>query len=53
MSPVQVVYQPPPWVQVTTPAPPSQVDKGPEVWALPSQVHLGKVLLCSAAGVRL
>ncbi|XP_075900272.1 inter-alpha-trypsin inhibitor heavy chain H2 isoform X2 [Nelusetta ayraudi] len=40
VSPVQVVYQPPPWVQVTTPAPPSQVDKGPEVWALPSQVHL-------------
>lgn len=42
VAPVQVLYQPPPWVQVTTPVPPSQVDKGPEEWVLPSKVHLGK-----------
>uniref|UniRef100_A0A8C9ZLU7 Inter-alpha-trypsin inhibitor heavy chain 2 n=1 Tax=Sander lucioperca TaxID=283035 RepID=A0A8C9ZLU7_SANLU len=30
VAPVHVVYQPPPWVQMTTPAPPSQVVKGPE-----------------------
>ncbi|XP_040002803.1 inter-alpha-trypsin inhibitor heavy chain H2 [Xiphias gladius] len=39
-SPVRVVYQPPPWVQMTTPAPPSQAEKGPEEWALPQQVNL-------------
>lgn len=41
VAPVRVVYQPPPWVQVTTPAPPSQAEKGPEEWALPPQVNLG------------
>lgn len=40
VSPVRLVYQPPPWVQMTTPAPPSQVDKGPEEWALPQKVNL-------------
>ncbi|KAM9824624.1 inter-alpha-trypsin inhibitor heavy chain H2 [Neosynchiropus ocellatus] len=40
ISPVQVVYQPPPWVQQTTPAPPSPVEKGPEEWTLPKQVNL-------------
>ncbi|XP_061662225.1 inter-alpha-trypsin inhibitor heavy chain H2 [Syngnathoides biaculeatus] len=37
---LKVVYQPPPWVQMTTPAPPSQVEKGPEEWTLPQQVNL-------------
>ncbi|XP_036978169.1 inter-alpha-trypsin inhibitor heavy chain H2 [Acanthopagrus latus] len=40
LVPVPVVYQPPPWVQMTTTAPPSQVAKGPEEWALPQQVNL-------------
>ncbi|KAM8885048.1 inter-alpha-trypsin inhibitor heavy chain H2 [Synchiropus picturatus] len=40
VSPVRVVYQPPPWVQQTTPVPPSPVEKGPEEWALPKQVNL-------------
>uniref|UniRef100_A0A8D3A0G3 Inter-alpha-trypsin inhibitor heavy chain 2 n=1 Tax=Scophthalmus maximus TaxID=52904 RepID=A0A8D3A0G3_SCOMX len=39
-TPVPVVYQPPPWVQMTTPAPPSQVEKGPEEWTLPPTVNL-------------
>ncbi|KAM9846078.1 inter-alpha-trypsin inhibitor heavy chain H2 [Aulostomus maculatus] len=39
-APVRVVYQPPPWVQMTTPAPPSHAEKGPEEWALPQQVNL-------------
>lgn len=42
IAPVRVVYQPPPWVQMTTTPPPSQVEKGPEEWALPQQVTLGK-----------
>ncbi|XP_041833401.1 inter-alpha-trypsin inhibitor heavy chain H2 [Melanotaenia boesemani] len=29
-EPEKLVYQPPPWVQETTPAPPSQVEKGPQ-----------------------
>uniref|UniRef100_A0A8C4INL6 Inter-alpha-trypsin inhibitor heavy chain 2 n=1 Tax=Dicentrarchus labrax TaxID=13489 RepID=A0A8C4INL6_DICLA len=33
---VRVVYQPPPWVQMTTTAPPSQAEKGPEEWTLVS-----------------
>uniref|UniRef100_A0A4W6D828 Inter-alpha-trypsin inhibitor heavy chain 2 n=1 Tax=Lates calcarifer TaxID=8187 RepID=A0A4W6D828_LATCA len=37
---VRVVYQPPPWVQMTTPAPPSQAEKGPEEWTLPQKVTL-------------
>uniref|UniRef100_A0A8C9ZPU2 Inter-alpha-trypsin inhibitor heavy chain 2 n=1 Tax=Sander lucioperca TaxID=283035 RepID=A0A8C9ZPU2_SANLU len=40
VAPVHVVYQPPPWVQMTTPAPPSQVVKGPEESTLPQQVNL-------------
>ncbi|XP_010727817.3 inter-alpha-trypsin inhibitor heavy chain H2 [Larimichthys crocea] len=40
IAPVRVVYQPPPWVQMTTTPPPSQVEKGPEEWALPQQVTL-------------
>lgn len=40
-SPVQVVYQPPPWVQMTTPAPLGEVEKGPVEWSLPQQVNLG------------
>ncbi|KAM3587599.1 uncharacterized protein V6R79_009820 [Siganus canaliculatus] len=41
LAPVRVVYQPPPWVQMTTPAPPSQAEKGPEEWAvLPQKVNL-------------
>lgn len=40
-TPVRVVYQPPPWVQMTTPAPPSQAEKGPEEWTLPKKVNLG------------
>nr|XP_057925357.1 inter-alpha-trypsin inhibitor heavy chain H2 isoform X2 [Doryrhamphus excisus] len=40
LNPVQLVYQPPPWVQMTTPAPPSPVQKGPEEWTLPGQVNL-------------
>lgn len=38
---VKVVYQPPPWVQIATPAPPSHVEKGPEDWTLPKRVNLG------------
>lgn len=40
-TPVRVVYQPPPWVQMTTPAPPSQAEKGPEEWTLPKRVTIG------------
>ncbi|XP_070784748.1 inter-alpha-trypsin inhibitor heavy chain H2 [Enoplosus armatus] len=40
LPPVRVVYQPPPWVQMTTPAPPSQGRQGPEEWTLPQQVNL-------------
>ncbi|XP_022063912.1 inter-alpha-trypsin inhibitor heavy chain H2 [Acanthochromis polyacanthus] len=40
LAPVRVVYQPPPWVQMTTQAPPSQANKGPEDWTLPQQVNL-------------
>ncbi|XP_067437287.1 inter-alpha-trypsin inhibitor heavy chain H2 [Thunnus thynnus] len=41
LSPVRVVYQPPPWVQVTTPAPPSHAVKGPQdQLILPPQVNL-------------
>ncbi|XP_023251096.1 inter-alpha-trypsin inhibitor heavy chain H2 [Seriola lalandi dorsalis] len=40
VAPVRVVYQPPPWVQMTTPAPPSQAEKGPEEWVVPQQVNL-------------
>ena len=40
LAPVRVLYQPPPWVQMTTTAPPSQVEKGPQEWALPPQVNL-------------
>ncbi|XP_035531345.1 inter-alpha-trypsin inhibitor heavy chain H2 [Morone saxatilis] len=39
-GPVRVVYQPPPWVQMTTTAPPSQAEKGPEEWTLPLKVNL-------------
>lgn len=43
--PVSVVYQPPPWVQITTTTPPpSQVDKGPEEYALPLKVNLGNTV---------
>lgn len=41
-TPVRVVYQPPPWVQMTTPAPPSQAEKGPEEWTLPKRVTIGR-----------
>lgn len=37
---VGVVYQPPPWILMTTPAPPSQAEKGPEEWTIPQQVNL-------------
>ncbi|XP_034719359.1 inter-alpha-trypsin inhibitor heavy chain H2 [Etheostoma cragini] len=40
VTPVHVVYQPPPWVQMTTTPPPSQAAKGPEEWTLPQQVNL-------------
>ncbi|XP_035003901.2 inter-alpha-trypsin inhibitor heavy chain H2 isoform X2 [Hippoglossus stenolepis] len=40
LAPRTIVYHPPPWVQMTTPAPPSQAEKGPEEWALPQQVNL-------------
>lgn len=36
-----IVYQPPPWVQMNTPAPPSQFLKGPEEWTVPEKVTLG------------
>lgn len=49
MGPVRVVYQPPPWVQMTTAVPPSQVDKGPEEWTVPPQVNLGNVPTCDVA----
>lgn len=39
--PVRVIYQPPPWVQMTTPATPSQAEKGPEEWTLPKRVTIG------------
>lgn len=41
VGPVPVVYQPPPWVQMTTTAPPSQAAKGPEEWVLGPTVNLG------------
>lgn len=44
LTPVRVAYQPPPWVQVTTPAPPSQAEKGPEEWTLPKRVTIGNIL---------
>ncbi|XP_049616298.1 inter-alpha-trypsin inhibitor heavy chain H2 [Syngnathus scovelli] len=40
LPPVKVVYQPPPWVQMTTPAPPSHVEKGPEEWTMLKTVNL-------------
>ncbi|XP_059181774.1 inter-alpha-trypsin inhibitor heavy chain H2 [Centropristis striata] len=40
LAPVRVVYQPPPWVQITTTPPPSQAAKGPEEYALPQTVNL-------------
>ncbi|XP_030576138.1 inter-alpha-trypsin inhibitor heavy chain H2 isoform X2 [Archocentrus centrarchus] len=41
LTPVSVVYQAPPWVQIaTTTPPPSQVEKGPEEYALPPKVNL-------------
>ncbi|XP_068442463.1 inter-alpha-trypsin inhibitor heavy chain H2 [Clinocottus analis] len=40
MGPVHVVYQPPPWVQMTTTAPPSQAVKGNVELTLPGQVNL-------------
>ncbi|XP_072309849.1 inter-alpha-trypsin inhibitor heavy chain H2 [Eucyclogobius newberryi] len=40
VTPVTLVYQHPPWVLMTTPAPPSTVDKGPEEYALPQRVNL-------------
>lgn len=40
LAPIQVVYQPPPWVQIATPAPPSQVDKGPQDELVPPKVTL-------------
>ncbi|XP_061570167.1 inter-alpha-trypsin inhibitor heavy chain H2 [Cololabis saira] len=39
-SPVQLVYQPPPWVQMTTPAPLREVEKGPIAFHLPDKVNL-------------
>uniref|UniRef100_H3D523 Inter-alpha-trypsin inhibitor heavy chain 2 n=1 Tax=Tetraodon nigroviridis TaxID=99883 RepID=H3D523_TETNG len=38
--PVRVVYQPPPWVQMTTPAPPSQVEGGQVEQTLPGRVTI-------------
>ncbi|KAF3859379.1 hypothetical protein F7725_021778, partial [Dissostichus mawsoni] len=40
LNPVNVVYQAPPWVQMTTNAPPSQAVKGSEEYALPPKVNL-------------
>ncbi|XP_034019469.1 inter-alpha-trypsin inhibitor heavy chain H2 [Thalassophryne amazonica] len=37
---VMNVYPHPPWVQVTTPAPPSQAAKGPEEWTISKHVNL-------------
>lgn len=48
-TPVRVVYQPPPWVQMTTPAPPSEAEKGPEDTALPQRVNSGKHAHTSSA----
>ncbi|KAM9328088.1 inter-alpha-trypsin inhibitor heavy chain H2 [Pholidichthys leucotaenia] len=39
-APVHLVYQPPPWVQMTTPAPPSQVATRPEQITLPHKLNL-------------
>ncbi|CAG5927326.1 unnamed protein product [Menidia menidia] len=39
-APVSVVYQPPPWVHVTTPAPPHSIEKGPVEWTVPEKVNL-------------
>lgn len=33
---------------MTTPAPPSQVEKGPEEWTLPKRVTIGKALRADA-----
>ncbi|XP_041636801.1 inter-alpha-trypsin inhibitor heavy chain H2 [Cheilinus undulatus] len=40
LAPVRVVYQPPPWVQITTAATPSEAAKGPEELAVPQQINL-------------
>jgi len=41
LTPVRVLYQPPPWVQMTTPAPPSHAVKGPQdLLILPPKVNL-------------
>ncbi|KAI3366602.1 hypothetical protein L3Q82_009283, partial [Scortum barcoo] len=41
VTPVRhVVYAPPPWVQLTTTAPPSQAVQDHEEWTLPSKVNL-------------
>ncbi|XP_034529761.1 inter-alpha-trypsin inhibitor heavy chain H2 [Notolabrus celidotus] len=40
LAPVRVVYQPPPWVQMTTAATPSEAAKGPEEHAVPQQINL-------------
>ncbi|XP_069375724.1 inter-alpha-trypsin inhibitor heavy chain H2 [Paralichthys olivaceus] len=40
LAPVRVVHGLPPWVQVTTPAPPSPAETGPQEWMLPGQVNL-------------
>ncbi|XP_026217407.1 inter-alpha-trypsin inhibitor heavy chain H2 [Anabas testudineus] len=37
---VPIVYQVPPWVQMSTPAPPSSVEKGPVEWTVPEKVTL-------------
>ncbi|KAM4569507.1 inter-alpha-trypsin inhibitor heavy chain H2 [Odontesthes bonariensis] len=39
-SPSHIVYQPPPWVQITTPSPPHAIEKGPVEWTVPDKVHL-------------
>uniref|UniRef100_A0A7N6A1B1 Inter-alpha-trypsin inhibitor heavy chain 2 n=1 Tax=Anabas testudineus TaxID=64144 RepID=A0A7N6A1B1_ANATE len=41
---VPIVYQVPPWVQMSTPAPPSSVEKGPVEWTVPEKVTLGVVV---------
>lgn len=42
---VPIVYQVPPWVQMSTPAPPSSVEKGPVEWTVPEKVTLGNTHL--------
>ncbi|KAM6895234.1 inter-alpha-trypsin inhibitor heavy chain H2 [Xenentodon cancila] len=39
-SPVQLVYQPPPWVQMTTSTPLREVEKGPIEFHLPDKINL-------------